>query len=94
MKASMWGARLMALPSISGCLGAYVLRPSLGRHASSGSARLLAAMQDIWVSLHHTIKIDIVSPTSSSIDYQHCNLSYDVINVPSKTMLGILGYWA
>jgi hypothetical protein len=46
-KASLWGAHLMALPSASGCLGAYVLRPSLGRHASSGSARLLAAMQDI-----------------------------------------------
>jgi hypothetical protein len=28
LKASLWGARLMALPSISGCLGAYVLRPS------------------------------------------------------------------
>jgi hypothetical protein len=52
MKASPWGARLMALPSASRCLGAYVLRPSLGRHASSGSARLLAAMQDILVSLH------------------------------------------
>jgi hypothetical protein len=52
MKASMWGARLMALPSISGCLGASDLRPSWGRHASSGPARLLAAMQDIWVSLH------------------------------------------
>jgi hypothetical protein len=42
----------MALPSASGCLGAYVLRPSWGQHASSGYARLFAAMQDIWVSLH------------------------------------------
>jgi hypothetical protein len=52
MKASLWGVLLMALPSTFGCLGAHVLRPSLGRHASSGSTRLLAAMQDIWVSLH------------------------------------------
>jgi hypothetical protein len=28
MKASLWGARLMALPSASGCLGAIDLRPS------------------------------------------------------------------
>jgi hypothetical protein len=52
MKASLRGARLMALPSISGSLGASDLRPSWGRHASSGSARLFVAMQDIWVSLH------------------------------------------
>jgi hypothetical protein len=56
-------------------------------------------MQDIWVSLHHTIKIDIVSPASSSTDYQHCNFSYDPsktssCDVPFKTSLGILGYWA
>jgi hypothetical protein len=30
MKASLWGARLMALPSAFGCLGAIDLRPSLG----------------------------------------------------------------
>jgi hypothetical protein len=47
MKASLWGARLMALPSASRCLGAIDLRPSLGRHASSGPAKLFAAMQDI-----------------------------------------------
>jgi hypothetical protein len=28
MKASLWGARLMALPSDFGCLGAFDLRPS------------------------------------------------------------------
>jgi hypothetical protein len=28
MKASLWGACLMALPSVSGCLGAFDLRPS------------------------------------------------------------------
>jgi hypothetical protein len=27
MKASLWGAHLMALPSISGCLGTINLRP-------------------------------------------------------------------
>jgi hypothetical protein len=44
----------MALPSISGCLGVIDLRPSLGRHASGGPARLFATMQDIWMSLHST----------------------------------------
>jgi hypothetical protein len=98
-KASPWGARLTALPSASGCLGAYVLRPSLGRHASIGSARLLAAMQDIWVSLHSirsrlvlfrqlhhrpTTNIATASTTSSVIS------SFDA---PFKTLLGILGYW-
>jgi hypothetical protein len=52
MKASLWGAHLTALPNTSGCLGAFNLRPYLGRHASGGSARLLVAMRDIWVSLH------------------------------------------
>jgi hypothetical protein len=99
MKASPWGALLMALPSSSGCLGAHVLRPSLGRHASSGSSRLFAAMQDIWVSLHSirsrlilfrqlhhrpTTNIATTSTTSSTI------LSY---GAPFKTLLGILGYW-
>jgi hypothetical protein len=42
----------MALPSTSGYLGAFDLRHFQGRHASSGSAGLLAAMQNIWVSLH------------------------------------------
>jgi hypothetical protein len=100
MKASPWGARLMALPSATGCLGAYVLRPSLGRHAWSGSARLLAAMQDIWVSLHSiqsrsmlfrqlhhlpSTNITTTSMTSSLIS------SFDA---PFKTLLGILGYRA
>jgi hypothetical protein len=52
MKASLWGAHLMALPSISRCLGTANLRLPWGRHASGGSARLFASVQDIWVSLH------------------------------------------
>jgi hypothetical protein len=45
-----------------------------------------------------TIKIDIVSPASSSTDYQYCNFSYDLsmissFDAPFKTLLGILGYW-
>jgi hypothetical protein len=44
-------------------------------------------------------KINIVSPASSSIDYQHWNFSYDPSTIssfdaPFKTLLGILGYWA
>jgi hypothetical protein len=35
------GCKPEALPRTSGCLGAIDLRPSLGRHASSGPARLL-----------------------------------------------------
>jgi hypothetical protein len=53
----------------------------------------------LGVSTLHTIKINIVSPTSSSIDYQHYNFSYDPSTIssfdaPFKTLLGILGYWA
>jgi hypothetical protein len=52
----------------------------------------------LGVSTLHTIKIDIVSPASSSTDYQHCNFSYDPsmissFNAPFKTLLGILRYW-
>jgi hypothetical protein len=81
MKASLWGVRLMALPSASRCLGAKYLRPSLGRHASNGSARLFAAMQDIWVSLHSIrSKVDVILPASSMIGYGHRNYSYDIIS--------------
>jgi phage terminase large subunit-like protein len=31
------------------------------------------------VSTLHTIKIDVISPASSSTDYQHCNYIYDII---------------
>jgi hypothetical protein len=41
VKASVWGGRIMALPSTPGAWVRFVLRPSRGRHASSGSARLL-----------------------------------------------------
>jgi hypothetical protein len=90
----MWGARLMALPSISWCLGAFDLRPSWGQHTSCGSARLFTAMQYIWhlgVSTLHSFKINIplwlhhwsfrpLQKTSSS-------------DAPFKILLGILGYW-
>jgi hypothetical protein len=57
MKTSLWGARLMALPSASGYLCAFVLRPSGGRHASGSSVRLLAAMLgDLGVSTLRSIK--------------------------------------
>jgi hypothetical protein len=90
----------MALPSTSRCLGATDLRPSRGRHASSGSARLFVAMQGIRVSLHSirsrsmlfrllhrrsTTNIAPTATTSSAIS------SFDT---PFKTLLGILGYWA
>jgi hypothetical protein len=100
MKASSWGARLMALPSTPGCLGAIDLRPSLGQHASGGPARLFAPMQDIWMSLHSVrSKIDVISPASSSTGYGHRNYSYDIIvtssrDVPFKTLLGILRFRA
>jgi hypothetical protein len=53
----------------------------------------------LGVSTLHTIKIDIVSPASSSIDNQHCNFIYDPSTIssfdaPFKTLLGILESWA
>jgi hypothetical protein len=94
MKASLWGARLMALPSTSGCLGAIDSRPSLGPHASGGPARLFAAMQDIWMSLHSIrSRIDVISPASSSTGYGHRKFSYDVIdNLLHSTYLS-RSYW-
>jgi hypothetical protein len=95
MKASPWGACLMALPSASGCLGAIHLRPSLGRHASSGPARLFAAMQDIWMSLHSIrSKIDVISPASSSTGYRHRNYNYDIIGdfFIRRTFQDLAGY--
>jgi hypothetical protein len=67
MKASLRGARLMALPGTPGYLGAFVSRPPLGQHASGGSARLFAAMQDIWVSLHSAWSRFTVS-TATNLD--------------------------
>jgi hypothetical protein len=87
MKTSLWGARLTALPSIFGCLGAIGLRPSLGRHASSGSARLFATMQDIWMSLHS------IRSRSTSLCQSSSPTTYSC-NAPFKNLLGILGYWA
>jgi hypothetical protein len=53
----------------------------------------------LGVSTLHIFKIDIVLSASSSTDYQYCNFSYDPstissFDVPFKTLLGILGYWA
>jgi hypothetical protein len=76
-------------------LGAYVLRPSLGRHASGGPARLLAAMLgDLGVSTLHTLKIDILSQGSSSTIPGHRNFSYDVINdfFIRRTFQDLAGY--
>jgi hypothetical protein len=70
MKASPWGARLMVLPSASGCLGTIHLRPSLGRHASGGSARLLATIQDIWVSIHSKRSRSMTSLLTASNHYR------------------------
>jgi hypothetical protein len=64
----------MAQPSASGCLGAYVLRPSLGRHASKWLCQTPCSHAGyLGVSTLHPTKIDVVSPNSSSTDYQHCN---------------------
>jgi hypothetical protein len=95
MKASPWGARLMALPSTSECLGATDLRPSRGRHASSGSFRLFAAMQDIWVSLHS------IQSRSMLFRQLHrrqttniANFSYDIFNdlFIRRTFQDLAGY--
>jgi hypothetical protein len=94
MKASLRGARLIDLPSTSGCLGAFALRPSLGRHTSGGSARLLVATQDIWVSLH-SIRL---RPTDFWLHHQLtpdiANFSYDIIGdfFIRRTFQDLAGY--
>jgi hypothetical protein len=60
------------------CLGAIDLRPSRGRHASSGSARLFAAMQDIWVSLHSIRSRSTYFHGFVSNGSGHHNFSYDI----------------
>jgi hypothetical protein len=80
VKASLWGARLMVLPSTSGCLGAIDLRPFLGWHASSGPAKLFAAMQDIWVSLHSICSKSTNLHGFISNDPTHRNFSYAIID--------------
>jgi hypothetical protein len=56
------------------------LRPSLGRHASSGSARLFAAMQDIWMSLHSICSKSTYFHAFVSNGSGHRNYSYDIID--------------
>jgi hypothetical protein len=73
MKASLWGAKYLR------CLGASDLRPSLGRHASSGSARLLEAMQ-ISGCLYTPYIQDQHYSASSSTDLGHRNFIYDIID--------------
>jgi hypothetical protein len=75
----------MALPSTSGYLGAIHLRPSRGRHASSGSTRLLAAMQDIWVSLH--------SIRSRSTSFTSFIVGFEDYRRPLHTMRPSRSYW-
>jgi hypothetical protein len=83
-------------------LGAWELldlRPSRGRHASGGSARLFAAMQDIWVSLH-SIRSRLMlfrqlhrrsaPDIATSAVIESTTSSCDA---PFKILLGILGYW-
>jgi hypothetical protein len=88
----------MALPSTSGCLVAFDLRPSWGRHASSGSARHLAAMQDIWVSLHSIRSRSTVfwlhrRPNPGHRTSATISLSTSWFDTPLNIWLGILGYW-
>jgi hypothetical protein len=100
MEATLWGARLMALRSAFGCLVSYVLRPSLDRHASSGSARLLAAMQDTWVSLHSIRSRSMLfrqlhhRPTTNIATTTMKSSAISSFDAPFKTLLGIFGYWA
>jgi hypothetical protein len=48
----------------------------------------------LGVSTLHTIKIDVVSPASSSTDYQHCNCIYDIIGdfFIRRTFQDLIGY--
>jgi hypothetical protein len=80
----------MALPTISGCLGAFSLRPSWGRNASGGSARLFAAMQNIWVSLHYSSMTNIFLWLNRWSFRQLKKISS--CDAPFKILLGILRY--
>jgi hypothetical protein len=91
MKASPWGARLMALPSASGVLGRYRLETFL-RSACLGwlyqTPRSNAGY--LGVSTLHMVKIHSLVGNS----FGHRNFSCDIIDAPFNTLLDILGYWS
>jgi hypothetical protein len=80
MKASMWGARLMALPSISGCLGASWFETFLRSACLEWLCQTLCSYaRYLDVSTLHTFKINRFL-ASSSTNLGHCNFSYGIIN--------------
>jgi hypothetical protein len=95
MKASLWGARLMALPGISRCLGAYELRPLRGRHAYKASLRSalpnsLQLSLEIWVSLHFarsrpwlSFFLFLKHQTSNAACFNARGLLYECVSTPS-----------
>jgi hypothetical protein len=97
MKASLWGARLMALTSASGCLGAIDLRSAcLGWLCQT----LCSHARYLDVSTLHTFKIDVISPASSStrlrtsqFQPRPSSLKTSSCDALFKILLGILEYW-
>jgi hypothetical protein len=80
MKASPWGAHLTALPSASGCLGAYVLETFLSSACLKWLRQTLCSYaRYLGVSTLHTFKINGFL-ASSSTKPRHRNLSYDPVN--------------
>jgi hypothetical protein len=79
MKASLWGAHLMALPSTSRCLGAYVFETSPRSACLEWLYQTLCSYaRYLGVSTLQTFKTKGFL-ASSSIKPKHCNYIYDII---------------
>jgi hypothetical protein len=77
MKASLWGVRLMALPSTSRC---FHFETFLRSACLEWLCQTLVAMQDIWVSLHSIRSKINRFLGSSSTNPGHRNFIYDIID--------------
>jgi hypothetical protein len=79
MKAFLWGA--LDGPAKYFCVVGRSCFETFLRSACLGWLRqtLCIYARYLGVSTLHTIEIDIVSPASSSIDYQRCNYNYNII---------------
>jgi hypothetical protein len=80
MKASLWGARLLTLSSISGCLGAFCLETFLRSACLEWLYQTLCSYaRYLGVSALHSFIINRFLALSST-DLEHRNFSYDIID--------------
>jgi hypothetical protein len=95
MKASPWGERLIGPAKYFWVLGRFCLETFLRSAYLEWLCQTLCShARYLDVSTLHTIKIDIVLPASSTIDYQHHNYSYDIIGdfFIQRTVQDLAGY--